>query len=86
MKHIIFLIFLTLVINYSFLTGSVALVFTALGVIIAGIVITKFKPSARKLGGWNVVVGFFSALGMLTYIFLGCNAADTAMIVKQFSK
>lgn len=67
----------------SFLTGSVTIVFTAFGVIIAGIVLSKLKPSARKMGAWNVFVGIVSTLAMITFIFLGCEANDNAVIMNH---
>lgn len=61
----------------SLVTGTVALVFSAVGVLLSGIIISKFKPNARYMAAWNVFVGAMSVVGMIGYIFLGCPASDT---------
>ncbi|GLG94711.1 Solute carrier organic anion transporter family member [Gryllus bimaculatus] len=60
----------------SLVTGTVGLVFSAVGILLSGMVISKFRPRARYLAGWNVVVGAISVLGMISYVFLGCPAND----------
>ncbi|XP_054269024.1 solute carrier organic anion transporter family member 74D-like isoform X3 [Macrosteles quadrilineatus] len=61
----------------SFITGTVGLVFSAFGILISGLVISKYKPRARYLAAWNVVVGAISVMGMISYAFLGCPVNDT---------
>ncbi|XP_053687128.1 solute carrier organic anion transporter family member 74D-like [Sabethes cyaneus] len=58
----------------SMVTGTVSLVFTAFGVLLAGIVITRYKPTARQMAAWNVLVGFLSVAGMIIYSLLNCTA------------
>lgn len=65
------------------MTGSVAFVASAVGLLSAGIVITIFKPRARYLAGWNIVTSIISALGLLTYGFLGCTENNNAMILEK---
>lgn len=60
----------------SLVTGTVALAFSAIGVLLSGIIISKYKPRARYMAAWNVFVGGLSAAGMISYIFLGCPASD----------
>ncbi|XP_014246660.1 solute carrier organic anion transporter family member 5A1 isoform X2 [Cimex lectularius] len=60
----------------SLITGTVGLVFSACGILISGLVITKFRPKARSLALWNVIVGAISVLGLISYAFLGCYTAD----------
>lgn len=60
----------------SLVTGTVALAFSAFGVLLSGLVISKYKPRARYMAGWNVLVGALSVAGMISYIFLGCPASD----------
>lgn len=60
----------------SLVTGTVALAFSACGVLLSGIVISKFKPRARYMAAWNVLVGAMSVAGMISYTFLGCPAGD----------
>ncbi|XP_058123533.1 solute carrier organic anion transporter family member 74D-like [Anopheles ziemanni] len=65
----------------SLVTGTVALVFSAVGVLLSGLVISKFKPRARYMAAWNVIVGVLSVMGMIAYAFLGCSASEDSVIV-----
>ncbi|XP_062708927.1 solute carrier organic anion transporter family member 74D-like [Aedes albopictus] len=69
----------------SLVTGTVALAFSAIGVLLSGIVISKYKPRARYMAAWNVLVGLLSVMGMVTYAFLGCTAAENSVIVNHAS-
>ncbi|KAL0268810.1 UNVERIFIED_CONTAM: hypothetical protein PYX00_010624 [Menopon gallinae] len=60
----------------NFVTGTITLVFSTAGILIAGTVITKYRPRARILAGWNIVIGIVTALCLLSYTFLGCPAND----------
>ncbi|PSN49396.1 hypothetical protein C0J52_12004 [Blattella germanica] len=62
--------------NASFVTGSVGLIFTALGFIAAGIVITKYKPRARYLAAWNVFGEACEVIGNFSFIFITCPMDD----------
>lgn len=53
--------------------------FTAIGILASGLIISKFKPSARKMAAWNVLVGLLTTIGYLSYNFLGCSANDNAV-------
>uniref|UniRef100_A0A182WBM8 Kazal-like domain-containing protein n=1 Tax=Anopheles minimus TaxID=112268 RepID=A0A182WBM8_9DIPT len=65
----------------SLVTGTVALCFSAIGVLLSGLVISKFKPRARYMAAWNVIVGVLSVMGMIAYAFLGCTASEDSVIV-----
>lgn len=65
----------------SLFTGSFALVSSAAGILAAGFVITKFKPSARYLAFWNVIVGLLSVLSVLSFSFMGCEDGQNAVHV-----
>ncbi|KAK9505167.1 hypothetical protein O3M35_009278 [Rhynocoris fuscipes] len=67
----------------SLITGTVGLVFSACGILISGLVITKFKPRARPLALWNVVVGAISVLGLISYAFLGCISKDPKGVITE---
>jgi hypothetical protein len=41
----------------SFYTGTLAIVFSGIGVLIGGLFISKYKPSARFLAMWHVIAG-----------------------------
>jgi hypothetical protein len=64
----------------SFVTGTVALVFSAIGVLSSGVVISKFKPKARYLAFWNVFIGILSVFGMVAYMSLGCAENENAIV------
>ncbi|CAB0005693.1 unnamed protein product [Nesidiocoris tenuis] len=56
----------------SLVTGAIGLVFSALGILAGGAVITKYKPKARSMALWNMTVAAISAVGLLSYTALGC--------------
>jgi hypothetical protein len=58
------------------LSGSVGLIFSALGIMASGAVISKFKPRPRYLAGWNVFVEMLEVIGHLSYSFLTCTVDD----------
>lgn len=57
----------------SLITGTSILIFSAIGILVSGFVISKYKPRARYLAGWNVIVGIISVLGIISYSGLGCT-------------
>ncbi|XP_034248496.1 solute carrier organic anion transporter family member 74D [Thrips palmi] len=61
----------------SLVTGTVGIVFSGIGILLSGIVITKFRPNARHMALWNTLVGLVSAAGIISYIFLGCPDNDS---------
>lgn len=65
----------------SFTTGTVALVFSAIGILSSGFVISKYKPKARSLALWNVFVGALSVAGMICYTFLGCAENENSVVL-----
>lgn len=65
----------------SLVTGTVALVFSAIGVLSSGVVISKYKPRARYLAVWNVFVGALSVFGMISYAFLGCTENENSVVI-----
>lgn len=67
----------------SLVTGTVALAFSAIGILASGLIISRYKPRARYLAAWNVFVGLASVLGTIVYVFLGCAANEGSLIVNQ---
>lgn len=63
------------------MTGAVALVFSALGILSSGFVISKYKPRARIMAAWNVFVGVMTVFGVLSYMFLGCADNERSVVV-----
>ncbi|KAL5281163.1 hypothetical protein ACFFRR_004900 [Megaselia abdita] len=65
----------------SLVTGTTILAVCAIGVLIPGFIITKYKPSARKMAAWNVIVGFFTFAGILSFAFIGCSGNEQSLAV-----
>lgn len=63
------------------MTGTVAFAFSALGILLAGLVISRFKPNARAMVSWNVLVGAVTVAGMLTYSLLGCPQNQGSVVI-----
>ncbi|XP_026841496.1 solute carrier organic anion transporter family member 5A1 isoform X1 [Drosophila persimilis] len=57
-------------------TGTVALGFSAAGILLSGYVVSKFKPSARAMAAWNCVVDYLTVAGIICYIVIGCEPSD----------
>ncbi|CAH0562581.1 unnamed protein product [Brassicogethes aeneus] len=60
----------------SLITGSAGLVFSAVGILLSGLIISRYKPRARYLAAWNVLVGAISVMGIISYAYLGCAEND----------
>lgn len=67
--------------NFSLVTGTVALVFSAIGILLSGFLVTRYKPSARYMAAWNIIVGVGTVFGMITYIFLGCADNEKSVVL-----
>ncbi|XP_028981898.1 solute carrier organic anion transporter family member 2A1 isoform X1 [Diachasma alloeum] len=67
----------------SLVTGTVGLVFSAIGILIAGIVISKFQPKARYLAIWNIVIDVIAVMAIISFVFLGCSANDNQAMVSD---
>uniref|UniRef100_A0A1B0D9E5 Solute carrier organic anion transporter family member n=1 Tax=Phlebotomus papatasi TaxID=29031 RepID=A0A1B0D9E5_PHLPP len=64
-------------------TGTVAFAFTAIGILTSGFVVSRYKPSARKMAAWNCIVGAITTLGYLSYTQIGCAANDNAVVMNE---
>lgn len=60
----------------ALVTGVVGLVFTAMGILLAGGCISKVKPKARTLAAFNIFTGLLTMAGIFSYIYLGCSGSD----------
>lgn len=65
----------------NLITGTTMLIFSAIGLLVSGVVISKLKPRARSLAGWNVIVGAISVAGIISYAYLGCIEIDDRLSV-----
>lgn len=54
-----------------------------MGVLISGVFISKFKPSARFLAMWHVMCGVVCTAGIITYAFLGCEESEQTLSLKH---
>lgn len=61
-------------------TGPITILGMAFGFVLSGHVISKFKPSPRKLFAWNVLVGLTYVLGQFTYMHLSCDSTNSLTI------
>jgi glucose uptake protein GlcU len=55
------------------LTGVPAILSTMIGFLVSGYVISRFKPRANLVLGWNVLVGCIYIAGEILFILLGCK-------------
>ncbi|XP_065078878.1 solute carrier organic anion transporter family member 74D-like [Ochlerotatus camptorhynchus] len=67
----------------NMVTGTTSLVFSALGILVAGAVIQKIKPTSRQLTGWNILTSICSAGLIVMYAMFGCNAINNTSIVSN---
>ncbi|CRL05057.1 CLUMA_CG018209, isoform A, partial [Clunio marinus] len=67
----------------SFYTGTLAIVFSGIGVLIGGVYISKYKPSARFLTMWHIICGVICVIGIISYAFLGCVESGKTLSVKD---
>lgn len=63
----------------SFYTGTLAIVFSGIGVLVGGLFISKFKPSARFLTMWHIICGICCVIGMISYAFMGCSESEDSL-------
>lgn len=63
-----------------------AIVFSGIGVLVGGLFISKYKPSARFLTMWHVICGLFCVAGMISYAFIRCEESDDTLSIRHDSK
>jgi len=56
-----------------FVAGTVGLACSAVGILLSGIVLSKYKPRARPLAAWNVFCGAVMVTGVVMFSFLECS-------------
>lgn len=57
----------------NIIAGVPAILATMVGFLASGYVISRFKPTAGRVLGWNVLVGCVYISGQILFIFLGCK-------------
>lgn len=61
-------------------TGPITIFGMILGYLGSGYVISKFKPTPRKLFFWNVLVGVFYIMGQFSYTYLSCDVTNSLTV------
>ncbi|XP_031623047.1 solute carrier organic anion transporter family member 74D-like [Contarinia nasturtii] len=64
----------------SVFTGPLNMFGMAIGILLSGIVIKKFQPSAKYLLSWNVMIGLILACVRLSYTQLGCDNSNSLLV------
>lgn len=49
-----------------------------IGIVVSGLVIFKFKPTARAVAAWIALTALVYSAGMVILMFVGCNMYDFA--------
>ena len=53
--------------------GTVGLACAAVGILLSGVVLSKYKPRARVLAAWNIFCGVVLVSGVVAFAFLECS-------------
>uniref|UniRef100_A0A1B0CV27 Solute carrier organic anion transporter family member n=2 Tax=Lutzomyia longipalpis TaxID=7200 RepID=A0A1B0CV27_LUTLO len=69
----------------NFYTGTVGFIFTSIGTIASGIVVSRFKPSAKRIVQWNCLISIVQILCNITYSQLSCPAKEMAINFENFT-
>lgn len=64
----------------SIFTGPITIIGMAIGLLLSGYVITKYKPPPKYLFFWNVMLGLISMCAALSYTQLGCERSSSLLI------
>ncbi|XP_055837514.1 solute carrier organic anion transporter family member 74D [Episyrphus balteatus] len=65
--------------NATIIVGPFSLTGMVMGLLLSGLIISKYKPAPGKLLMWNVIIGFLSIGGQVSYLFIYCG--DTASLM-----
>uniref|UniRef100_A0A336M5S4 Solute carrier organic anion transporter family member n=1 Tax=Culicoides sonorensis TaxID=179676 RepID=A0A336M5S4_CULSO len=69
----------------SIITGPISLLGMALGFLLSGILISKFKPRAKYVLMYNVIVGALYIFGHIGNLFLFCSTAEDKLLANYFN-
>lgn len=61
-------------------TGPITILGMTVGFLVSGYVISKYKPSPRKLFSWNIIVGLFFVAGQFSYMHLTCDGTNSLTV------
>lgn len=65
----------------TIITGPVTIIGMVTGFLLSGVLITKYRPTPRKLFLWNVIVGIGYMVGQVIYLSLTC---DNHSLINEF--
>lgn len=66
----------------TLIQGTGTMLFSAIGFVTSGIVISIFKPKARYIAAWNVFGSALSVFGIVGYAFLGCSLINNVEMIE----
>ncbi|XP_055304283.1 solute carrier organic anion transporter family member 74D-like [Sitodiplosis mosellana] len=64
----------------SIFTGPMIMGGMAIGTLLSGFILTKYRPKSRYVFFWNIIVGLISVFCTLSYTQLGCGSNDSLLV------
>ncbi|XP_055304286.1 solute carrier organic anion transporter family member 74D-like [Sitodiplosis mosellana] len=64
----------------SIFTGPLTMVGMAIGILLSGFIMTKYRPRSSYVFFWSLIVGLISMFGTLSYTQLGCGSNDSLLV------
>lgn len=68
----------------SIVTGPISLVGLALGFLLSGLTISRYRPRAKYVLLYNVIVGGIYLFGHIANLFLACTTSDDLILRRNF--
>ncbi|KAJ6642945.1 Solute carrier organic anion transporter family member 74D [Pseudolycoriella hygida] len=62
----------------NLISGIGGILVMGIGIVISGVVILKFSPTARSVAGWIAFTAVVYSAGMAILMFVGCTMDDFA--------
>lgn len=69
----------------SVFTGPLNMLAMAIGILLSGVIITKYRPPAKYLLAWNVIITVTLACGSLSYTQLGSKCDNSPSLIANGS-
>lgn len=69
----------------SIITGPLSILGMALGFILSGYILSKYRPAPTYVFFWNVILGCLVIIGQFTYMVMECESRDTLQSSSNFS-
>lgn len=64
----------------SIFTGPLTMIGMAIGILLSGYVISKYKPRSSYVFFWSIIVGLVAVFSTLIYTQLGCGSNDSLLV------